>query len=92
MSGWGFPSACFFVQPAPATKRSFASGRIVCSPEDGARSPTTFVRVAPSAETASFSTAGAAPPSTLAAGYAPGSTRSTQGRSLRRSFASMRCL
>ena len=27
-----------------------------------------------------------------AAAYAPGSTRSTQGRSFRRSFASMRCL
>ena len=48
-----------------------------------------FIRAAGSA-TSIFSSAGAAPPSGFTAAQAPGSTRSTQGRSLRRSFASMR--
>ena len=52
--------------------------------------PVTFGRAAGIC-TATFSTAGAAPPSGFTAAVAPGSTRSTHGRSLRRSFASMRC-
>jgi len=41
---WICPSGCFLVQPAPVTKRSLASGRMVCSSCFGARMPVTVVR------------------------------------------------
>ena len=40
------PSACFLVQPAPATNSKLASGRMVCASLFGARTPLTTVRVA----------------------------------------------
>ena len=41
-----FPSACFLVQPAPATNSKLASGRMVCASLFGARTPVTTVLVA----------------------------------------------
>src|ERR1039458_1892803 len=52
---WIAPSACFLVQPAPATNSNLASGRIVCSSALGACTPVTVVRVG-GASTGTFST------------------------------------
>src|ERR1035438_2869773 len=51
---WIAPSACFLVQPAPATNSNLASGRMVCSSDLGACTPVTVVRVR-GASTATFS-------------------------------------
>ena len=55
------PSGCFLVHPAPATNRSFASGRIVCSSCLGARKPVTSVRSAGSSTAMAISSTSALP-------------------------------
>ena len=71
-----WPSACFLVQPAPATNSSSASGRMVCASAAGSRTPVTVVRLqASGSSTATVSTrgrSGCALPGRLAAGIDAG--------------------
>ena len=86
---WTAPSACFFVQPAPATKRSFAPGRIVDSPPmPAAWRPFTVVRVGAAA--ALSSVLSVTPSFAVISAKSAGSVRSTHGRAARENVVRMR--
>ena len=80
---WCWPSFCFLVQPAPATKSRAASGRIVCASAAGAWMPVTVVRWSSSEKLTATACALAAPAVPCHGALTPPSTRSTQGRAAR---------
>ena len=84
------PSACFFVQPAPATKRSGESGLIVDSPPlPAATTPLIAVRV--SAAPAPYGMGSGATPSwAQMSPKSDGSVRITHGRAARENAVRMR--
>ena len=83
------PSACFFVQPAPATNRSFASGLMVDSPPpEAATRPFTFVREEVAG--AGSSAAGSTPAFAQISAKSEGSVTITHGRAARENVTRMR--